>query len=108
MPHILDSKGRELHVGDRVRLQYPPPMPPASPLDDGKVLRFVQGLKGWGVEVEWPDMDSTCTDWYPTTFITGVGFICPDLTLPDPKQPETDVPNKRKGTPLATPDRSSR
>jgi hypothetical protein len=58
-------------------------MPEPHPLDDGTVTRlYDSGTRGWQVEVEWPDMDTTCLDSYPTDLLT-----CPDLKAvltPDP------------------------
>jgi hypothetical protein len=80
-PQILDSAGNRLQVGDRVRMVAHPPAPPDSPLDDGRVVLLARGLAGWGVEVEWPDMDSTCIDWYPTQAKGATELTCGDLTL---------------------------
>jgi hypothetical protein len=79
-PMILDSAGNRLQVGDRVRMVLF-----TDPQDDGRVLRFTfkpEGWRnGWGVEVEWPDMDSTCIDWYPTQVQGATELTCGDLTL---------------------------
>lgn len=81
---VLDANGRELEKGGSVRLAGSGHMPPSPVQDAGKVTRTITnpGAAIEGVEVEWPDADTTCFDWYP---LDAEGR-CPDLELIDPKQ----------------------
>ncbi len=78
---VLDAKGREIVEGSRVRLAGFGHMPPSSIQDAGTICQFTVAAdtESEGVEVEWPDEDTTCFDWYP---LDAQGR-CPDLLPAD-------------------------
>lgn len=76
---MLDRDGAELAVGDSVRLAGFGHMPPAPITETGTVTTFTReqtenSYLPSGVEVEWPDEDTTFFDWYPAP-----EDRCPDL-----------------------------
>jgi len=81
MPKVLDKNGHELTVGAEVRLAGYGHMPPGPVSEPGTIRQFTVGTDTHepGVEVRWPDGDTTCFDWYPLD----QADACPDLLLID-------------------------